>query len=209
MNFWPHSFIYYKWAYLLQCLLISLLPFSAGCDLDWVNFDLYAPMDHALRHSDHDMVALLLRAGCCTQELRGQTYWCEDRSKSFFHALCSDTTLDNVRLYLDCGYAVPDSEMSSLKILSQMLSADPREKRILDMLTEFTEKPKSLMWRCRQMVRQLLMETRWRQHTPMEAMIASLPLPSQLKEFLSLTPPPTQLWEGAGKEPGYRGSLQT
>lgn len=148
-------------------------------------------MDLALHHSNHDMVALLLRAGCRTEELKGHTHWREDRSSSFFHALCSDTTLENVQLYLDCGYTVPSSEMSSLKMVYQMLSLNPKEKLMLDMLMEFTSKPRSLMWCCRRTVRQSLMETRCRDHMPMEAMIASLPMPGHLKEFLSLTRPPT------------------
>ena len=160
---------------------------------------MYAPMDQALRFSEHPMVALLLRAGCRTQELQGHTFWRDDRSKSFFHALCSDTTLENVRLYLLCGYEVLDSEMSSRKMVCRLMRHHANEQRLLDLLREFSETPRSLMCSCRRVLRRSLMvRRRWR-HTPMDAMISSLPLPRMLQDFLSLTSPLPQGQEAAGQ----------
>lgn len=200
-----------------RCLNCAKLLIQAGCDLDALNSELLAPLDSALLYGDHDMVALLLRSGCCTKKVRGHVYWRDHYANSLIHALCSDSTLENVQLYLSCGYDVTDSEMNSLRAaLQQQLSLQShshsqsqselhtREKLLkLEAVLEFKKKPKSLMWYCRHSVRQRLMETRCFCQTPMETMIASLPVPGQLKEFLSLTEP--QAWPQEGSDVAEHG----
>ena len=182
------------------------LLIQAGCDLDTLNSELLAPLDSALLHKDYNMVALLLRSGCSTRKVRGHVYWHDHYSNSLVHALCNDGTLETMQLYFDCGYMVSDSEMSSLRTVLQQPSSQSHAGGKLQMLQavmEFRRKPKSLMWYCRQTVRQCLMETRCLRHTPMEAMVSSLPVPGKLKGFLSLTGPPAQ--EGSdGAELGDR-----
>ena len=198
-----------------KCLDCAKLLVQAGCDLDARNLELLAPLDSALLHGDHGMVALLLRSGCHTKKVRGHVYWRDHYSNSLIHALCSESTLENVQLYLSCGYEVTDSEMNSLRAaLQQQLSlpshsqsqseSHARDKLLrLEAVMEFKRKPKSLMWYCRHSVRQRLMETRCFCQTPVETMIASRPVPGQLKEFLSLTEP--QAWPQEGSDAAEHG----
>ncbi|KAK7102496.1 hypothetical protein V1264_020706 [Littorina saxatilis] len=160
------------------------LLIKAGCDLDMLNNELMAPMDQALLYKDHDMVALLLRAGVETKKLKGHIYYRDHYSNSFFHGLWSDSTLHNMKLFLDCGYDAGKTEVQSLKTTCEMLKGP--QTPVFNMLKEYTEEPKSLKWCCRQSARQFLMEMRSKHHTPMDTMISRLPLPSKIQRFLLL-----------------------
>ncbi|PVD25142.1 hypothetical protein C0Q70_15640 [Pomacea canaliculata] len=159
------------------------LMINIGCDLDMLNNELITPMDQALLYNDHQIVAQLLRAGCCTEKLKGHIYYHEHCSNSFFSALWSSSSVKNMKLFLDCGYFVSASELKTLKDCCQQ---QLQEKEALALLTTLTSHPPSLLFACRVSVRRHLMAIRQARHTPMSTMISSLDIPLLFKDYLLL-----------------------
>ena len=151
-----------------------------------MNEELIAAMDRALLYRHHSIIATLLRAGCRTNKLQGHVYYRDHLANSFFHSLWSDSTVENMHLFLDCGYTMGRTEIRSLKSVCQQLNSHSQENSVLLLLKDTSEKPKSLTWLCRQTIRQTLMSNRQKSHRPMDLMIECLPIPSSVRSYLSV-----------------------
>ncbi|XP_076469473.1 uncharacterized protein LOC143299865 [Babylonia areolata] len=163
------------------------LLIEAGCDLDALTDQLMTPMDQALLNRHQDIVALLLCAGCTTEKLQGHVFYRDHTANSFFCSLWESGDLDNMRLFLDCGYRISPPEMCALKKTCRQLSVHQMERDTLEILKDVTERPQKLSTLCRVSVRRMLMKRRCQYHTPMNAMIGSLPVPAMVKQFLMMT----------------------
>ena len=140
-------------------------------------------------YKDYHIMEQLMLAGCSIYKLKGHVYYRDHYANSFFCALWDCGALDIMRLFFECGYVITGTELSSLKGTCYQLRGHQVERDTLALLKEYTETPRSLAWLSRRSLRQTLMDTRCRCHTPMDAMIASLPLPTTLKQYVMLQEP--------------------
>ncbi|KAH3819414.1 ankyrin repeat and SOCS box protein 8-like [Dreissena polymorpha] len=169
--------VYYK-----QAAAVDLL-IRAGANLDTLNEELMTPLDHAVLYNQQEIISLLLKGGCTLEKSTGTVWESGHYSNSILFSLWTNKDLANISVLLKAGYKLTSSHLNKLFLVGRQLQWDTS---FLQNVEQLMCEPLSLKDCCRVTVRRHLMNLKTMRQKPLQSMVLSLPLPSLLRDFVSM-----------------------
>lgn len=162
---------------------VTELLIRAGSDLDTLNEELMSPLDYAVLYNFSDIITLLLKGGCALDKTMGLVYYPGHYSNSILFSLWTSGDFNSVHVLRNAGYRLSTSHLTTLFKVAKQLDWDDS---LLHAAADLIKTPMSLKNSCRVSIRRRLMDVKFLKRKSMQHIIASLPLPSFLIDYVSM-----------------------